>query len=79
MNLKPSQDIPVVRATASTPDGFEITVFYTRDLIPENKCYDPLFKNLDGLPLEYELQKGNLQYKIYTGVHQPQSGAGVKI
>jgi len=53
------------QATASTPDGFDITVFYTRDLIPENKLYDPLFKNLDGLPLEYELKKGSLQIK-YT-------------
>ncbi|HCL84683.1 MAG TPA: hypothetical protein DIC22_11950 [Chitinophagaceae bacterium] len=52
-------------AKVSSPDGFEITVFYTRDLIPENKFYDPLFKNLDGLPLEYELQRGNLHIK-YT-------------
>jgi GLPGLI family protein len=52
-------------AKVSTPDGFDITVFYTRDLIPENKYYDPPFKNLDGLPLEYELQKGNLHIK-YT-------------
>jgi GLPGLI family protein len=53
------------QATASTPDGFDITVFYTRDLVPENKLYDPLFKNLEGLPLEYELKKGSLQIK-YT-------------
>jgi GLPGLI family protein len=53
------------QAKASTPDGFEITVFYTKDLIPENKSYDPSFKNLDGLPLEYELTKGNLHIK-YT-------------
>src|SRR5450755_4827741 len=52
-----------IRASASTSDGFEITVFYTRDLIPENKFYDPSFKNLDGLPLEYELAKGNLHIK----------------
>ena len=51
------------RSTASTSDGFEITVFYTRDLIPENKSYDPSFKNLDGLPLEYELKKGSLHIK----------------
>ncbi|HEY4936529.1 MAG TPA: hypothetical protein VII44_08110 [Puia sp.] len=51
------------KATASSPDGFEITVFYTRDLIPENKSYDPSFKNLDGLPLEYEMQKGALHIK----------------
>jgi GLPGLI family protein len=52
-----------VGATASTPDGLEITVFYTRDLIPENKIYDPAFKNLDGLPLEYEMKKGVLHIK----------------
>jgi GLPGLI family protein len=51
------------QAKASTSDGFEITVFYTRDLIPENKLYDPPFKNLDGLPLEYELTRGNLHIK----------------
>jgi GLPGLI family protein len=51
------------QAKASTADGFDITVFYTRDLIPENKMYDPPFKNLDGLPLEYELTKGNLHIK----------------
>ena len=51
------------QAKASTPDGFEITVFYTHDLIPENKLYDPPFKNLDGLPLEYDFIKGNLHIK----------------
>ena len=50
---------------AATPDGFEISVYYTRDLIPENKSYDPQFKDLDGLPMEYELQKGSLHIK-YT-------------
>jgi GLPGLI family protein len=53
------------QARASEPGGLEITVFYTRDLIPENKAYNPQFKNLDGLPLEYELQRGNLHIK-YT-------------
>ncbi len=53
------------QAIASSKDGFEITVFYTRDLIPENKSYDQQFKNLDGLPLEYELNRGNLHIK-YT-------------
>jgi|SRR5450631_2903687 len=53
------------QAKAATAGGFEITVFYTRDLIPENKTYDPQFKTLDGLPLEFELQKGNVHIK-YT-------------
>jgi len=51
------------KAVATTADGFTITVFYTRDLIPENKNYDPEFKSLDGLPLEYEFTKGNLVIK----------------
>ncbi len=54
-----------IGATASAPDGFEITVLYTRELIPENKSYDPAFKNLDGLPLEYELRKGSINIR-YT-------------
>jgi GLPGLI family protein len=53
------------QAKAAITGGFEITVFYTRDLIPENKTYDPQFKNLDGLPLEFELQKGSVRIK-YT-------------
>jgi GLPGLI family protein len=52
-----------VGANASTADGLGITVFYTRDLIPANKSYDPAFKNLDGLPLEYEMKKGDLHIK----------------
>jgi GLPGLI family protein len=51
------------KATASAPGGYDITVFYTRDLIPENKAYDASFKNLDGLPLEYEFSKNNLHIK----------------
>ena len=54
-----------IQSKASTADGFDITVFFTRDLIPENKYYDAPFKTLDGLPLEYELTKGNLHIK-YT-------------
>jgi GLPGLI family protein len=47
-----------LKASAQTNDGFLITVYYTKDLIPDNKEYDPQFKNLDGLPLEFELTKG---------------------
>lgn len=48
------------KAVAQTKDGFTITVYYTRDLVPDNKDYDPQFKNLNGLPLEYQLTNGNL-------------------
>ena len=53
------------QAKATMPDGFEITVFYTPELVPENKAYDPPFRNLEGLPLEYEMTKGHLRIK-YT-------------
>jgi hypothetical protein len=49
-----------VRATALTNDGLRISVYYTKELIPDNKDYDPEFKGLDGLPLEYEIQKANV-------------------
>jgi hypothetical protein len=43
-----------------------ITVYYTRDIVPENRQYDPIFRNLEGLPLEYELTNGNvrIRYRI---------------
>jgi hypothetical protein len=51
------------QATAQTRAGATLTVFYTKDLLPENKEYDPAFRNLDGLPLEYELTNGDLKIK----------------
>ncbi|HTR27757.1 MAG TPA: hypothetical protein VMH27_00705 [Puia sp.] len=55
-----------VKAVGQTRFGAVITVYYTREVIPENRQYDPLFRNLDGLPLEYELTSGNvhLRYRI---------------
>jgi hypothetical protein len=51
------------KATATTKDGFTITVFYTKDIVTSNKDYDPEFKNLDGLPMEYELSNGKMSIK----------------
>jgi GLPGLI family protein len=52
-----------VQAVGQTPSGATITVFYTRDIIPENRQYDPSFRTLDGLPLEYELTNGDLKIR----------------
>jgi len=52
-----------LKAVAQTKWGATITVFYTRDIIPDNKEYDPQFRNLDGLPLEYELTNGDFSIK----------------
>lgn len=53
------------KAVAKLADGTSFTVYYTTEIIPENKDYDYQFRNLDGLPLEYELVQGNLRIK-YT-------------
>ncbi len=52
-----------MKATSQTQSGATITVFYTKDIIPENKEYDPPFRNLDGLPLEYELTNGDVKIR----------------
>lgn len=53
------------KAIAKTADGSTFTVYYTKDIIPENKEYDYQFRSLPGLPLEYEMVRGNLKIK-YT-------------
>ena len=50
-----------VKATGQTVTGATVIVYYTRELVPENRTYDPIFKTLDGLPLEYELTNGNVK------------------
>jgi GLPGLI family protein len=54
-----------VKAVATMKDGSSFTVYYTKEIIPENAEYNAQFKNLEGLPLEYELTNGNLKIK-YT-------------
>ncbi len=53
------------KAVAKLSDGSVITVFYTKDVTVQNKEYDPLFKNLNGLPLQYEVETGKLKF-TYT-------------
>ena len=54
-----------VKAEAKMNNGATFTVFYTTEIVPENKEYDYHFRNLNGLPLEYELTQGKLKIK-YT-------------
>lgn len=53
------------KAIGKLDDGSTITVFYTKDLTVQNKEYDPLFKTLSGLPLQYEVETGKLKF-TYT-------------
>jgi GLPGLI family protein len=54
-----------MKAMAKMNDGSSFTVYYTPDIVPENREYDYHFKNLNGLPLEYELTQRNLTIR-YT-------------
>ncbi len=62
-----------VKAMGQTKSGATITVFYTKELVTENRQYDPLFRTLDGLPLEYELTNGDIRihYKLSKIIQNP--------
>ncbi len=52
------------KAIATLKDGTTFFVYYTTDIIPDNMSYDYQFKDLKGLPLEYEvvLRKMKVKY-----------------
>ncbi len=50
-----------VKATATTKDGFTLAVYYTKELVTENRDYDPMFRNSDGLPPWHELANGKIK------------------
>jgi GLPGLI family protein len=51
------------KAIATLKDGSSFTVYYSEEIIAENKEYDAQFKSLPGLPLEYESSVGKLVVK----------------
>jgi len=53
------------KATAKLNDGSSITVYYTKDLVLQNREYEPLFKNLGGVALQYEVETDKLKF-TYT-------------
>lgn len=53
------------KATAKLNDGTLVTAFYIQDTLLNNRDFDVIFKNLPGLPVQYELQKGKLSF-TYT-------------
>lgn len=48
------------KAVGTLLDGSTFTVFFTRDLLPVNKDFQYLNKNLPGLALEYEASMGSM-------------------
>ena len=53
------------KATAKLKDGSEMIVYYTPEIIINNKEYNQIFKNLSGLAVQYEFENGKLKFK-YT-------------
>ena len=53
------------KAIARMPDGKTFEVYYTPELVPSNKEYDPTFSTLPGLAVQYEIESGKMKFK-YT-------------
>ena len=51
------------KATALTADGKTLTVYFTPGITIVNTQYNNAFKQLPGLPVQYEMQSGNLSFK----------------
>lgn len=53
------------RATATMSDGSVICVYYANELTLVNREYDPTFKTLPGIPMQYEMIKNGITF-TYT-------------
>ena len=53
------------KATATLADGKLFTVYFDPSVVISNKKYNNAFPTLPGLPVQYEIQSGNLSFK-YT-------------
>lgn len=53
------------KATARTNDGKTVVVYFMPDVTTINKDYNNAFKQLPGIPVQYELESGKLKF-TYT-------------
>lgn len=51
------------KAIGTLKDGSTIEIFFTPDLTPQAAGYDYIFKDLPGLPLEYQVNSGKVVVK----------------
>ena len=65
------------KATGTLADGGTFTVFFTKDLVPVNKDFQYLNKNLPGLAMQYEanLGKQKVTYTVSTVNFNPVAAA----
>lgn len=52
------------KAVAKYKNGSAFTVYYTNDISLANKSYDPQFAGLPGLPVQYEMESGQMKFKF---------------
>lgn len=52
------------KAVAKLKNGTSFIVYYTTDVQLVNKSYDPQFESLPGLPVQYEMDSGNMKFKF---------------
>ncbi|MEO6683162.1 MAG: GLPGLI family protein, partial [Ginsengibacter sp.] len=52
------------KATAKLKNGTTFTVWYTTDVSMGNKDYDPQFKTLPGLAVQYEMTSTKMKFKF---------------
>lgn len=52
------------KAIANMNDGKTFVVYYTPDLVVNNKEYNPTFTNLPGLAMEYEIESGSMKFRF---------------
>lgn len=62
---KPIAGYKCIKAIGKTSYGANLVVYYTTEIVPDNKDYSTKFKNLEGLPLQYELTYENKKI-LYT-------------
>lgn len=53
-----------IKVNGKMADGSSFTVYYTPQVNLGNPDYDPRFQTLPGLPVQYEMQKGNAVYRF---------------
>ena len=52
------------KAIAKLKNGTNFTVWYTTEVTLGNKDYDPQFRTLPGLPVQYEMTSGKMKLKF---------------
>jgi hypothetical protein len=40
-------------------DGETVTIYFTKELVPQHESFNSMFPGLNGIPLEYEMKTGN--------------------